>query len=340
MTEAVAGSLVVVALWFALLRRSGWLAPVVLSATVLGAATLVRPQLVVLAPVFGWLAWSHCRRQGPLRDARGLCLSTVAAPALASAIALGLCLPWTLRNCQRMERCVFVSANAGWNLLIGTSELGRGGWAPLDQVGVPGPCKLVFHEAEKDACFLHGALARIREAPVRWAALAPAKLGVTFDYSGAAAYYLHASNAEVFDSDAKLGLGVLETAWQRALLLVALLAAARAPGPVRRLRCGVALAAAVSLLFRSAWIGYLGFVVVTALLGRRAARAPELVGAAVTVVTTAAVHAVFFGAGRYSLVTSAVLAATAGAAARPARSEAEPVSHLRLKVGSEDQAGA
>ena len=306
MTEAVAGALFVIALAIAAgpadakcfsLRR------VVLAGLVLGVGVLVRPQLVLLAPLVPLVA---APRE---RVARRFL-----AVALGVAVTLGVCMPWTLRNCVRMERCVFVSANVGWNLLIGGSARGNGGWAPLDEVGVPEACRLVFQEAQKDECFSQHARQRIRENPAAWFALVPKKLSVTFDYSGAAAYYMHASNPALWNAEDKLALGIFETIWQRGLLLLGLFAAGRVSGPRSRVRRVVALGAALSLLTPAAWIGYLGLVVVACSMGRELVRRPSLFGAAAVVATTALVHAVFFGSGRYALVTSVALAALAGGA--------------------------
>lgn len=304
MTEAVAGALFVIALAVAagpVATRGAALRRVAVAGLVLGAGTLVRPQLVLLAPLLPLVVTPRASIARRLR-----------AVVLGTAVTLGVCLPWTLRNCVRMERCVFVSANAGWNLLIGTSAQGDGGWAPLDDIGVPEACRLVFEEAEKDACFREQAEQNILEHPAAWLTLLPKKLSVTFDYSGAAAYYLHASNPDAWSAENKLVLGTLETAFQRALLLLALFAAVRAPGSLPRARRAVALGAGAALVTPAAWIGYLGLVVVAVMTGHELTRRPSLFGAAAIVAATALVHAVFFGAGRYALVTSGALAALAG----------------------------
>ena len=111
-------------------RRSAWL---VACGLVLGVATLVRPQSIVLAPVLGWLAAS--RRRRPRRAMTGA--------VVATGLALAVCAPWTARNCARMERCALVSVNGGWNLAIGTQTT-NGGW---QEIAVPEACKEVFAEA-------------------------------------------------------------------------------------------------------------------------------------------------------------------------------------------------
>ena len=51
--------------------------------------------------------------------------------------------------------------------------------------------------------------------PVRWLGLVPRRLAATFDYAGAAGFYLHQSNPEAFDEQRKTQLGVVETVYER-----------------------------------------------------------------------------------------------------------------------------
>jgi hypothetical protein len=120
-----------------------------------------------------------------------------------------VCAPWTLRNCQRMGRCVLVSANGGWNLLIGTAEQAKGAWIALTDMGVPAECREVFEEARKDACFGDAALRRIADRPGIWLGLVPSKWGATFDYPAAPAHYLRMSNPTLFSRRAA------SRAWRR-----------------------------------------------------------------------------------------------------------------------------
>lgn len=234
---------------------------------------------------------------------------------VAGLVALLVCAPWTARNCVRMKRCALVSVNGGWNLLIGADEASTGAWAP---VNVPKDCREVYDEAEKDACFGREARRFIAERPFAWLALAPKKLAATFDYAGAPGYYLHASNPAAFDDREKTALGVVETIFERAVLIAALVVAARAsPGerPARARRyalLALGVFGAVAALTLHAFIGYLAF----GLLGLRWAgaegRAAFLLSAAAAVVlATAMTHAIFFGAGRYSMVVFPLLTALA-----------------------------
>ncbi len=300
MTEGVTASTLVIAASLAAAARSGrssvrarTLARTA-AGVAMGIATLVRPQCLALAPAFGWFAAPGAAR------ARSRLMSAGAV----TAVALACVAPWTLRNCERMHRCALVSVNGGWNLLIGaTTE--RGGW---NAVEVPPECATVWDEAQKDVCFERAARRAIARAPLAWAARAPAKLAATFDYFGAAPWYLHASDAQAFDERAKTALGAVETVACRLLLLAALVATGRMAGPrsraAARLGKAVALAGAVGAVTLHGWIGYVALPVVAALHGRRALeRGPAAVPmTACVVAATAAIHAVFFGAGRYGLV--------------------------------------
>ena len=312
MTEGVTAAIwLVAAAMCAIARERGgsprWIAAVGLA---LGMATLVRPQSLLLAPVFGALALGS---DAALK-------SRLLAASAVTAIALACVAPWTARNCVRMHRCALVSVNGGWNLLIGT-QTRTGGWEP---VVVPPECATVWDEAGKDRCFERSAGEAIRAKPAEWLARAPSKVAATFDYVGAAPWYLHASNAAEFGERAKETLGALETIFSRVLLLIALVTAGRLAGSRLLVRKIVALLGAAGALTLHAWVGYAALVAIVALLGRRALTAAPvaLSSTAAVILATAAVHATFFGAGRYGLVAIPFVAVLAfvGARAQEARS--------------------
>lgn len=274
----------------------------------IGVATLVRPQCLVLAPVLGALVW-----QGRLR-------ASLAGAAAAALVAVLVCAPWTARNCVRMKQCALVSVNGGWNLLIG-AQSDTGSWTPVD---VPEPCKTVWDEAGKDACFGVAARRVIGERPGAWIAKAPAKLATTLDYFGAAPWYLNASNGSAFGDRAKVALGTVETLASRALLLAAALAAGwtalRRPlgaGMSRAELAGrlVALGGAPFALLRHAWPGYVLLAIGLAVLALADRRPRPVLGAfsAAVVLATCILHAIFFGAGRYGLVVAPFVALLAAA---------------------------
>ena len=295
MTEGVTACVLAIAAAFASTslerRREGarrWWAWTVAAGVTMGVATLIRPQSILLAPLLGLLGATSWRGR-------------LASMAIVTGCALACCLPWTARNCVRMDRCALVSMNGGWNLLIG-AESENGGWS---QVGVPEECREVWSEPEKDVCFERAARREIASHPGAFLAKAPAKVAMTLDYFGAAPWYLYTSNPRAFGERAKMTLGAAEMITSRAVLILALIAAALAAGPCVRLRAVVAVVGvAATLLTYHASIGYLALVVAIALLGRAAlARAPLVyVWTAAVILATALTHAVFFGSGRYGLV--------------------------------------
>jgi len=272
----------------------------------IGAATLVRPESLLLGPLFGLVA------VGRRRGYRWMTSSAT----LVTAVALLVCAPWTWRNCRRMQRCALVSVNGGWNLLIGTDPRGKGGWAPLE---VPEGCRTVFDEAQKDACFEREAWRRVDRAPGAWLALAPAKLAATFDYCGAAGWYLHESNPRRFPSSGKLWLGVIESGYERLVLLLALAALWPMAGCDRRhgVRRGASalwlLLSALLALTRHGWLAHLGLLIGGVMRRPRLLRSSVPYGAAAAVLgCLALVHVVFFGGGRYQLPLLPLLCAQAG----------------------------
>ncbi|AKV02461.1 Conserved membrane protein [Labilithrix luteola] len=298
MTEGMTAALLVVATATAARARDAaergdsrsrwrWLA---LTGLVMGLVTLVRPQSLAYGPVLGLLAATPKERLA----VRGL------AAVLVTALTFAVCAPWTVRNCVRMERCALVSVNGGWNLAIGTQTT-NGAW---QEMKVPEACKEVFAEAAKDACFGHEAVHVIEADPLAWLARVPAKMRATFDYFGAAPWYLHQANATRFPYGAKVALGTVETLASRLLLAAALVAVLKFPGPRKRARIVIAALGLAACVVVPGTVGYLACAAAILLLGPRAlARAPVILPAtAATILLTAATHAVFFGAGRYGLV--------------------------------------
>ena len=297
MTEALAAALLILltagALWIHDRSGAAWWR---LGLGVGGAClVLVRPQLLPMLPLLGAVA-CHV----PETTRAGALLKRSRAAAEVTLLALLLCLPWTLRNCQRMDGCVFVSANGGWNLLIGTMPEGKGSFAPIAGASVPAECREVFGEAGMDRCFGQAGRRRIAGEPLAWLALAPSKLGQLFDHGAVASSYLHASNGSLVPNRIKLGIATLETLWSRLLLLGACL------GVLRAARCrigrGFALVGAAFTL--SPWGHLAELCVLGGLLALRPVpgRRPLAFLAAGLLGLLLVTHVVFFGAARYALV--------------------------------------
>ena len=277
MTEGITTALVVSAAAIAGSTLSNAWIRLVIAGVVLGAATLVRPQSLLLAPLLGACAMNGRRMIGAV---------------IVTGLAIAICLPWTARNCEKMNRCALVSVNAGWNLLIGT-QTESGSWQAID---VPPECRTVWDEAEKDACFERAARRAIREHPIAWVKRAPAKVRTTLDYFGAGPWYLHASNAKEFGDSAKTISGAIETFVSRAILIAALLHwVRRARGDPSRIACFAGLLLALTDH------GYIAYILLALVVLRARTRAMPESFSALAILATALVHAVFFGAGRYGL---------------------------------------
>lgn len=278
---------------------------------VVGLATLVRPQSIVFAPLFALIGVSPWMQSGSWKRA-------LLAASVATIAAFVLIAPWAARNCARMGKCALVSYNGGWNLLIGADAESTGAWSPIK---VPVECREVWDEAGKDECFGRAAVRYIARNPGDWIALVPRKLAATFDYCGAAGWYLHESNAEDCGDRCKFVLGAAETIYERVLLLLGLVWACKDSWRLRQLRKPSflhvfrLLLLIVGLVFfvqTHVWVTYVAFFVAALLRGRELLRGPVLATCAVIVVgMTAFVHAVFFGAGRYGMVTFPLLAGAA-----------------------------
>jgi 4-amino-4-deoxy-L-arabinose transferase-like glycosyltransferase len=288
MTEGVFAALTAVPFALALgARRSRrpwrW---AVASGVSLGALALVRPQALLLAPGIALVGHSPAGRHSLVR--------VVAPVVLGAAIAL---VPWTLRNERAFGRPVLVSANAGWNLLIGTTS---DTFSPLES---PTECREVWGEADKDACFGRAARRVIQAHPLAWLARVPGKLAATFDLGGSGASYLSRDRVDLVPPWAKYALGAVETVFERLAVVLALLAVARVPGPRTRLRRGALLVAAPFAVLPWAWVAFVGLAVSLVALGRAVLYARPLLGGTFAVlVATIVTHAVFFGAARYALV--------------------------------------
>lgn len=276
-----------------------WAFWALLLGVVLGCATLFRAQSALLIVPFAWLC-TYPKHTTAKR---------AAAAAGVVAVCFAVFFPWIVRNYLRLGE-FGLSFNGGWNLLIGTDRSAGGTFATLK---VPPACMHVFHEAQKDLCFAAQARANIAQDPLGWLGLVPKKLGATFNYCGAAGWYLHESNAEAFTQRAKLALGAVETLYVRVVLLMALVGVARRSGPCRRWRIAVGVVSTVALFTVHGWVGVLGLVVALVSFGRELLKMPVLVVSTVVVMLVMlATHGVFFGAGRYSLVVFPLLTVLAG----------------------------
>jgi 4-amino-4-deoxy-L-arabinose transferase-like glycosyltransferase len=341
MTEPLAGFLVIVAAWLAARDRTTRpLRGAALAGLVLGLATLVRPQSLLVAPALALLIpWPEAvSTASALRRAGGWLRRALPVALLASAAALAVVAPWTARNCRVMDGCALVSTNGGWNLAIGSFPRATGRFETLR--GSDG-CSEVTGQVQQDRCWFGAGIAWIREDPTRWLGLVPKKLAYTFDHESFPIGYVAEAEPAAWPEERRaLGRRVLTVSHGLLLFLAAL-------GVVARPRLGKGL---------GAWLQPLLFTTIL-FLGYRATQVDEhrlwplaiavfLFGAlpwpgrpegrgvvaflALFVGSVALTHAVFFGEDRYHVVLVPALALLAGAALRVPGYDVTSMPHLEL----------
>lgn len=310
MTEIPTAFLLVLLVWTLLHFRGRWHAAI-LGGVILGVMTLMRPASLLLVPL---IALSEPR---PLARA-----------ALRSAATLGtallLVLPWTIRNCERMDGCALVSTNGGWNLAIGAiTETGR-----FQTLHGKDGCPVVTGQVQQDDCWAQVGWRKIKEAPGHWLGLMPKKLAQTFNHESFAIEYVHEADPGAWPEDRREAARGLLTAAHLALLAAAALSIVALPlGRLKReeqyWQIGVLVLLSGLIFYGIAddqhpfhWL----IVVAPALAFVPLPGRPYLgaVGrmAMAAVLVTAVTHVVFFGEDRYHLFLSPLLCVLAAAALR------------------------
>jgi 4-amino-4-deoxy-L-arabinose transferase-like glycosyltransferase len=279
-------------------------------ALLLGVAAIVRPQALLCAPALA-LVFPRGRPR-------------IAAAAVACALALVPVVPWTVRNCRVMDRCAFVSTNAGWNLAIGAFPRATGRFETLRSSD---GCREVTGQVQQDRCWFDYGVAQIRARPWHWLSLVPAKLGFTFDHESFAVEYLHEARPEAWPEDVRARGRDVTTLAHRLLLAGAALGCIAFPALGRRRKTAaqgallVVAGALVALAFTADtpvfWPLALFVAIVPWLpVPGRPPWPPELLLPVALLATTLVTHAVFFGEDRYHVVVTPVLALLAAAALR------------------------
>jgi hypothetical protein len=282
-----------------------------LGGLILGVMTLMRPASLLLVPL---IALSEPRpwTRAALRSTATL------------GMALLVVLPWTIRNCQRMDGCALVSTNGGWNLAIGAiTETGR-----FQTLHGKDGCPVVTGQVQQDDCWAQVGWRKIREAPGHWLGLAPKKLAQTFDHESFAIEYVHEADPGAWPEDRREAARGLLTAAHLALLAAAALSIVALPlGRLKRdeqyWQIGLLVLLSALIFYGIAddqhpfhWL----IVVAPALAFVPLPGRPYLgaVGrvAMAAVLVTAMTHVVFFGEDRYHLFLSPLLCVLAAAALR------------------------
>jgi 4-amino-4-deoxy-L-arabinose transferase-like glycosyltransferase len=318
MTEPLAALLIMGAGLAALRYRGNWKA-FIISGALLGFATLVRPSSLLVLPLLALTQPKPYYR-------------SVLGVAIAGGIALALILPWTIRNCVRMDGCALVSTNGGWNLAIGAiSKSGR-----FQTLRASDGCPVVTGQVQQDDCWAEVGRKIIFDQPGRWLSLIPKKLAHTYNHESFAIEYLREANPSAWPEDRRLAARELMTAFHCVLLVFAAFSVIGLPNLRRRdqteqvVQMG-ALAVVLGL------IGYVvasdshPFYLVAALLPLFAVlplpgrpwQGPAgwfLLG---LLFVTTLTHAIFFGEDRYHLIVTPALCVLAAAALR------EPIGSRR-----------
>lgn len=315
MTEPLAATLMLGAVLCSLERRAPFL---VSSGVLLGLATLVRPNAILLAPFLGFfvaLRWSG-----------------IARSIVIGAVALATVAPWTYRNCRVMDACTLVSTNAGWNLVIGSAPGATGKFEFLvDHTPAGGPKCDEGGQVAQDRCWAKYGVATIRGDLRRWLALIPRKLHYTLDAEWFPINYLREARPDLVSSRAHIAWGKALTGLQLLLVTLAAIASVGFARPTmsRKLTSALQLALLLGLVAvamrcldphePSVWplavaACLLPFLPVPGAPRRTAAE----IGAAAVILTTLVTHAIFFGEDRYHLVaTPAFAILVAGLGRRP-----------------------
>jgi 4-amino-4-deoxy-L-arabinose transferase-like glycosyltransferase len=176
MSEPLATALIILSVLAIVTLRPGTLG-LILGGLLLGASVLVRPSSLLALPLMLLVVPGNLRKR---------LVSTVVVTVFCFAAIL----PWTARNCRRMDGCALVSTNGGWNLAIGAlTETGR--FRPLRATD---GCPVVTGQVQQDNCFRDLGIQVIVSHPLRWLKLAPAKLAQTFDHESFAVEYFREAN--------------------------------------------------------------------------------------------------------------------------------------------------
>ncbi len=326
MTEPLSALLTLTAFWIA--TRHETLATkrtrgFVIGALVLGLGALVRPQALLCAPFFGLIAIPKFHKKSFARPV---------VAVLACAIALAPVLPWTVRNCIRMDGCALVSTNAGWNLAIGSFPRATGRFETLH---ASDGCREVTGQVQQDRCWFAYGVDQIRMHPWHYLALVPAKLSFTFDHESFAVEYLREARPAAWPEVRRVAWRAATSTAHRLLVCAAALGGVAFVFRRREAKRALVFAQGAALAFvlgvgcvavLSDATFYPLVIAACVLPWLPLAGRPPLPNALVLVIaliaTTLITHAVFFGEDRYHIVVTPALCILAAAALRRPRIDA------------------
>jgi len=317
MTEVLAMALLLSAGLVVLAWAGNWRAYLGAGA-LLGIATLVRPDSLLALPLIALM--------GRKPYGKGLLYSLAAL-----GVAFAVILPWTFRNCQKLDGCALVSTNGGWNLAIGAiTPTGR-----FHTLKASDGCAVVTGQVQQDDCWRKVGEAKILGDPWHWLGLIPKKLEQTYNHESYAVEYLHEADPGVWTEPRRVAGRELLTFFHRLLLVAAALGAVSALHWVKpppwddAVQIGLGVVIMMFATFAAAredhafyWLpSLLPLVALLPLPGR-----PELGPAGRYLLgllaATTFTHCLFFGEDRYHLVVTPVLCLFAAGALRSRRAVA------------------
>ena len=167
LTEVFYTTLVLAGCWLVIARP--WRLALPLAGLVFGYSMLVKAQSLILVPTLFAVALLHDGlgwRAFWRRVLQGL---------VVLVFAFAVVLPWTLRNHAVLGEWVLVSTNGGITLLTGNNPSARGDYTPDDPLVTSVP-RTVATQVEDDREYKRRAIVWIRENPVAFLQLMPAKL--------------------------------------------------------------------------------------------------------------------------------------------------------------------
>ena len=320
MTEPLAGFLVLLAV-YCVVRAPERRSTLVISGLTLTAAVLVRPSSLLALPLVAFLfPFSFWR--------------SVTRTAIVGAICVLGVLPWTIRNCYRMDGCTFVSTNAGWNLAIGAlTDTGR-----FRTLRAADGCPVVTGQVQQDRCWWDVGVKLIRQNPKHFLATAPLKLAQTFDHESFVIEYLHEADPGAWPDHVRQKARTLLSACHRVLMVLALFCVAagvswqrrKSPAFVTQALLIAGLVALCMAVIADDQHPY--FWIISALctlywlpLPGHPRRFGIIVFSVGFVALTALTHIAFFGEDRYHLVATPLLCLCAAAAFGPEARKNPPV---------------
>lgn len=178
LTEVFYTTLLLAICWL-LVARTGR-AAFVLAGLLLGMATLVKAQTLVVVPLI--LAIELLRAPGFWRRLP----AALGQFALLVALAGVVVAPWTMRNQRVLGHTVLVSTNGGITLYTGNNDSARGGFTPEDAGVKALETRSDLDEVAYDAEAKRRGVEWIKAHPARFAALMPLKLAKLWTTDGEA----------------------------------------------------------------------------------------------------------------------------------------------------------